>query len=218
MTSGSLVRDAPVDRGREVKSSVATRVAVARTAAPFVAHRNGGWRGESDWDRSLRGSGAADVGRSGRPVGRSDRTFLLCRPSPRPPYRACRPNSCRYGSRGRPRAANDVAHKNSAADLELVLCDEVGDIDRVIAGADVIHIEDSASRGGAVVRRRPIDLRARGSTHSNRSMSRSVDIIAAVVQSSAGGATLATGMGSLAPSSPRTATSGSAPAISRRLP
>jgi hypothetical protein len=29
--------------------------------------------------------------------------------------------------------------------VELILCDEVGHIDRVIAGADVIRIEDSAS-------------------------------------------------------------------------
>ena len=62
-----------------------------------------------------------------------------------PPYRACRLNICRYGSRGKPRAANDVAHIKSAADVELVLSDEVGHIDRVIAGADVIRIEDSAS-------------------------------------------------------------------------
>ena len=66
-------------------------------------------------------------------------------PSPPPPYRACRPNFCRYGSRGKPRAASDVAHIKSAADVELVLSDEVGHIDRVIAGADVIRIEDSAS-------------------------------------------------------------------------
>ena len=72
--------------------------------------------------------------RGGRDVGRQ--------PSP---YRACRPNICRYGSRGKPRAANDVAHIKSAADVELVLSDEVGHIDRVIAGADVIRIEDSAS-------------------------------------------------------------------------
>lgn len=49
MTPGSLVRDAPVDRGREATSSVATRAAVARTAAPFP-HCNGGWRGESERD------------------------------------------------------------------------------------------------------------------------------------------------------------------------
>jgi hypothetical protein len=51
-----------------------------------------------------------------------------------------RPNFCRYGSRGKPRAANDVAHIKSAADVELVLSDEVGHIDRVIAGADVIPL------------------------------------------------------------------------------
>ena len=60
----------------------------------------------------------------------------------------------------------------------------------------MIRIEDSASGGGAVVRRGSVDLRARGSTHSNRSTSQSIDIIAVVVQSSAGVATLATGMGS----------------------
>ena len=156
---------------------------------------------------------------------RSDRTFLLCRPSPPPPYRASRPNICRFGSRGKPRAANDVAHIKSAADVELVLSDEVGHIDRVIAGADVIRIEDSASgaaqscgAGRLTFARRPVDLRARGTTHSKRSTSRSIDMIAAVVHSSAGVATLATGMGSLAPSSPRTATFRSAPAISRPLP
>jgi len=53
-----------------------------------------------------------------------------------------------------PRAANDVAHIKSAADVELVLADEVSHIDRVIAGADAIRIEDSASRGGAVGPRR----------------------------------------------------------------
>ena len=68
------------------------------------------------------------------------------------------------------------------------------------------------------MRRRPAYLRARGSTHSNKSTSRSIDIIATVVQSSAGVATLGTGMGYLAPSSPRTATSRSTPAISRPLP
>jgi len=68
------------------------------------------------------------------------------------------------------------------------------------------------------VRRRPVYLRARGSAHSNRRTSRSIDIIAAVVRSRAGVATPATGMGSLAPSSPRTATSRSTPAISRPLP
>jgi hypothetical protein len=43
------------------------------------------------------------------------------------------------------RALNDVADIKSAADVELVLSDEVGHIDRVIAGADVIRVEDSAS-------------------------------------------------------------------------
>jgi len=36
-----------------------------------------------------------------------------------PPYRACRPNICRYGSRRKPRAANDVAHIKTA-DVELI--------------------------------------------------------------------------------------------------
>ena len=62
-----------------------------------------------------------------------------------PPYRACRPNICRYGPRGKPHATNDVAHINSAADVELVLSDEVDHSDRIIAGTDVIRIKDSAS-------------------------------------------------------------------------
>jgi hypothetical protein len=92
-----------------------------------------------------RAGGLTFVARVGRSVGRTG--HLLCRPSPPPPYRACRSNFRRCGSRGKPLAGNDVAHIKSAADVELVLSGEVGHIDRVIAAADVVRIEDAA--GGA---------------------------------------------------------------------
>jgi hypothetical protein len=110
-------------------SSLIATAAGAGKRAGSIPERSSGWR--------------PDACRSCRPVGLTG--HFLGRPSPPPPYRACRPNVCRYGSRGKPHAANDVAHLESAADVELVLSDEVGHIDRVIAGADVIRVEDSAS-------------------------------------------------------------------------
>jgi hypothetical protein len=201
-----------------VASSVATRVAVARTAAPFVPHSNGAWRGgkRAGWIPERSSGWRPDACRSCRPIGLTG--HLLCRPSPPPPYRACRPNICRYGSRGKPSAANDVAHIKSAADVELVLSDEVGHIDRVIAGADVIRTEDSASGAAQWCGAGRFTFAREGaSTRTDARVDRSIDIIAAVLRSRAGVATLATGMGSLAPSSPRKATSGSTPAISRPL-
>ena len=80
---------------------------------------------------------------------------------------------CRYGSRGKPRAANDVAHIKSAADVELVLSDEVGHIDRVIAGADVIRIADSAS--GAAQSCGPGRLPSRAREHPLEQKHESID-------------------------------------------
>lgn len=156
-------------------SSVATRVAVARTAAPFVPHCNGAWRGGKRAGSIPERSSGWRPGRlSLLSAGRSDRTFLLCRPSPPPPYRASRPNICRFGSRGKPRAANDVAHIKSAADVEQVLSDEVGHIDRVIARGGRDPHRELRQRGGAVVRRRP-DLPSRAREHPLEQKHESID-------------------------------------------
>jgi len=56
-----------------------------------------------------------------------------------------------YGSRGKPRAVNDVAEVRSVADIELVLYDEVGKIVRVITGADVLRFENKNGADGPVI-------------------------------------------------------------------
>jgi hypothetical protein len=50
----------------------------------------------------------------------------------------------------------------SAADVERVLSDEVGQIDRVIAGVDVIRIEDAASGAVESCGARPVDFAPEG--------------------------------------------------------
>jgi hypothetical protein len=59
----------------------------------------------------------------------------------------------------------------------------------------VIGIEDSASGAAQSCGAGRLTFTARGSTRSKRSVSRSIDMIAVVVRSSAGVATLATGNG-----------------------
>jgi hypothetical protein len=189
---------------RPPHSSLVAKGGWRRNAMALIPQRSLGWR--------------PDVCRSCRPVV-GLRGHLLCRPSPPPPYRARRPNCCRYGSRGRPRAADDVALIKSGPDVELVLCEEVGHVDRVIAGADVIGIEDSASGAAQSVRRRPVDLHG-AREHSLEEKRESIDRYDRCSRAVLSGRSdAATGNGgSLAPSWPRAATSRSTPAISRPLP
>ena len=80
------------------------------------------------------------------------------------------------------------------------------------------RIEDSATGAAQSCGAGRPYLRARGSTHSNRSTSRLIDTIAAAAQSSTGVATLQQGWGREHRPRPRTATSRSTLAISRPLP
>ena len=136
-------------------SLIATAAGEGRRAG-LIPERSSGWR--------------PDVCRSCRPVGLTG--YLLCRPSPRPPYRACRPNICRYGSRGKPRAANDVAHINGRRRAGSLRRGRPHRSSHRRGGRD-LH-RGLRHWGGAVVRRRPA-LPSRAREHPLKQKHESID-------------------------------------------